>query len=402
MTLDTVIQSLLLLPLWGAAAEGIPGPSYQLVAGARPDTLLVRFTPEGTQPFTLLPARTLSGTTQRALPTLTCLESGARVTPDQPIKCRELSWQITLKPVPATGADASAQQNLYFPQGGWLVTEWGDFPRQQGAEPGRVCLPDGRCSPLPGMKEPPLILPFALPATARLRQGSRLQIHHDRMADALDIPQLQKQLEAIVDYLAFQLDAPPARQPWQLVWLARDISTHSLGGAAGAGTIVANYPVSDNQPTADTPLRLLRTSAHEAVHMLDTRARPTWVAESLAEYLAIKSLRRFRLHSTKAADELAQHGARLPHADAGLYRANDAVKAGDLSYYPLFYLKGSAFWEALELALQPHHRTLSALLPRLSWQEDGRFDTSSSALLAGTLGNEVWQSLIRRYLSGQE
>ncbi|WP_348685579.1 hypothetical protein [Aeromonas bestiarum] len=136
MTLDTVIQSLLLLPLWGAAAEGIPGPSYQLVAGARPDTLLVRFIPEGTQPFTLLPARTLSGTAQRALPTLTCLESGARVTPDQPIKCRELSWQITLKPVPATGADASAQQNLYFPQGGWLVTEWGDFPRQQGAGPG--------------------------------------------------------------------------------------------------------------------------------------------------------------------------------------------------------------------------------------------------------------------------
>lgn len=68
MTLDTVIQSLLLLPLWGAAAGGIPGPSYQLVAGARPDTLLVRFTPEGTQPFTLLPARTLSGTAQRALP----------------------------------------------------------------------------------------------------------------------------------------------------------------------------------------------------------------------------------------------------------------------------------------------------------------------------------------------
>ncbi|MEN9533788.1 MAG: hypothetical protein RIQ83_3012 [Pseudomonadota bacterium] len=48
MTLDPVIQSLLLLPLWGAAAEGAPGPSDQLMA--RPAPLLVRVTPEGTQP----------------------------------------------------------------------------------------------------------------------------------------------------------------------------------------------------------------------------------------------------------------------------------------------------------------------------------------------------------------
>ncbi|MDM5114177.1 hypothetical protein [Aeromonas salmonicida] len=343
MPLPPVIQSLLLLPFWGAAVEAPPGPGYQLMASAKPDTLLIHFTPEGTQPFTLLPARTLRGTPQQGLPALTCLESGARVKPGQPIRCRELSWQVTLKPVPATGADASAQQSLYFPQGGWLVTEWGNFPRQQGAQPGRVCLPDGQCHPMPHMDEPPLILPFALPATTRPRQEARLQIHHDEMARALNIASLQKKLEAIVDYLAFQLDAPPPRQPWQLVWLARDISTHSLGGAAGAGAFVANYPVSD---------------------------------------------------------ELAQREDRLPHAKAGLYRASDAVKAGDLSYYPLFYVKGSAFWEALDLALQRHHRTLSALLlPHLSWQEDGRFDAASSTLLAGTLGAEVWHSLISRYLS---
>lgn len=399
MTLPPIIQSLLLLPFWGAAVEVPPGPSYQLMASAKPDTLLIRFSPEGTQPFTLLPARTLRGTPQQGLPALTCLESGARVKPGQPIRCRELSWQVTLKPVPATGADASAQQSLYFPQGGWLVTEWGNFPRQQGAQPGQVCLPDGQCHPMPRMDEPPLILPFALPATTQSRQGARLQIHHDGVAGMLNIASLQKKLEAIIDYLAFQLDAPPPRQPWQLVWLARDISTHSLGGAAGAGAFIANYPVSDNQPTADAPLRLLRTSAHEAVHMLDTRARPTWVAESLAEYLAIKSLHRFRLDTTTAADELAQREDRLPHAKAGLYRASDAVKAGDLSYYSLFYVKGSAFWEALDLALQRHHRTLSALLPHLSWQEDGRFDAASSTLLAGTLGAEVWHSLISRYLS---
>ncbi len=48
MTLDPVIQGLLLLPLWGAAAEGAPGPSDQLMA--RPDTLLLRVIPEGTPP----------------------------------------------------------------------------------------------------------------------------------------------------------------------------------------------------------------------------------------------------------------------------------------------------------------------------------------------------------------
>lgn len=148
----------MLLPLWGAAAEAPPGPSYQIMASAKPGTLLVRFTPEGTKPFTLLPTRTLAGTGQQRLPVLTCLENSARVEPDQPIRCNELSWQVTLKPVPATGVDASAQQNLYFSEGSWLITEWGDFPRQQGAQPGQVCMPDGRCSPLPGMNEPPLVL----------------------------------------------------------------------------------------------------------------------------------------------------------------------------------------------------------------------------------------------------
>ncbi|WP_258224652.1 hypothetical protein [Aeromonas sp. HMWF014] len=133
----------------------------------------------------------------------------------------------------------------------------------------------------------------------------------------------------------------------------------------GIGRWSCLFPASDH-PTADAPLRLLRTSAHEAVHMLDTRPRPTWVAESLAEYLAIKSLHRFHLATTTAADELVQRRDALPHSEAGLYRASDAVKVGDLSYYPLFYVKGSAFREALELALQRHHRTLSALLPHLS------------------------------------
>lgn len=402
MTLPPIIQSLLLLPFWGAATDTAPGPSYHLMASAKPDTLLVRFVPEGTKPFTLLPARIGRGIQQQGLPTLTCLKSGARVARDQPIRCRELSWQVTLNPVPAAGADASAQQSIYFPDGGWLLTEWGNFPRQQGAKPGRVCLPDGQCHPMPDLGEAPLILPFALPPATRSPTASHLHISHDRPAEALEIAGLQKKLAAVIDYLTFLLDAPRTRRTWQLVWLARDTRTHPLGSTAGAGALVVNYPVSGSRPTAEASQLLLRASAHEAVHMLDTRARPLWVSESLAEYLAIKSLRRFRLHYATAADELAQRGGRLPHADAGLYRASDAVEAGDDSYAPLFHVKGSAFWEALDLALQRQHRSLSALLPRLSWQEDGRFDAFSSTLLAGTLGNEVWQSLTRRYLSEQE
>jgi len=207
------------------------------------------------------------------------------------------------------------------------------------------------------------------------------------------------------DYLAFQLDVAPPTHPWQLVWLGRDVATRSLGGAAGDQVFVANYPTEAGKPTPQAPLRLLRTSAHEAVHILSARRtapQPTWVNESLAEYLAIKALRRFRLHQVTAVNELAERGKLLPHSESGLYRAAREVLAGDRSYYPLFYVKGSAFWEALERELQHNDVTLAQLLPQLGWLPDGRFDAASNELLAGTIGSDTWRRLSRLYLGEQQ
>ena len=76
--------------------------------------------------------------------------------------------------------------------------------------------------------------------------------------------------------------------------------------------------------------------------------------------------------------------------------------AGDRSYYPLFYIKGSAFWEALERELQHNDVTLAQLLPQLGWLPDGRFDAASNELLAGTIGSDTWRRLSRLYLGEQQ
>lgn len=392
MSRHIVQFALWLLPLWACAADGASGPRYLIEQGASANVLQVRLTMHGKPPFTLLPARQLPGST-------------APVALNQPFSCKEIGWQITLTTAPTVGADASAQQSLLFAPNQWLLTEWGNLVRQLGSRRGEVCLPDGSCQSLPDVNQPPLILPFGLQTVPVTKPEPRLVLSHDETANQLDLPALQQQLNEIIDYLAFQLDVAPPTHPWQLVWLGRDVATRSLGGAAGDQVFVANYPTMNGKPTPQAPLRLLRTSAHEAVHILSARRsepQPTWVNESLAEYLAIKALRRFRLHQVTAVNELAERGKQLPHSESGLYRAAREVLAGDRSYYPLFYVKGSAFWEVLERELQHNDVMLAQLLPQLGWLPDGRFDAASNELIAGTIGSDTWRRLSRLYLGEQQ
>jgi hypothetical protein len=405
MSRHLTLFALLLMPLCASAVDGANGPRYLIEQGATPDVLQVHLKMQGKPPFTLQPSRQLPGSAAPVSPTLVCLEDNQPVALNQPFACRNIGWQITLTPAPELGADASAQQSLLFAPNQWLLTEWGNFVRQLGSHQGEVCLPDDTCYRLPNVSQPPLILSFGLARELVSEPGSRLLLSHDETANQLDLPALQQQLSDIIDYLAFQLDVTPPNHPWQLVWLGRDVATRSLGGAAGDQVFVANYPTEAGKPTPEAPLRLLRTSAHEAVHILsDRRAtpQPTWTHESLAEYLAIKALRRFRLHQVTAVNELAERGKQLPHGESGLYRAAREVMAGDRSYYPLFYVKGSAFWEVLDRELQHNNATLAQLLPQLGWLPDGRFDKASCELLAGTIGSDTWRRLSRHYLGERQ
>lgn len=405
MSRHITLFALWLLPLWACASDDASGPRNLVEQGASANVLQVRLTMQGEPPFTLLPARQLPGSAEPVSPALACLADNQPVTLNQPFSCKEVGWQITLTAAPTEGADASAQQSLLFAPDQWLLTEWGNFVRQMGSRQGKVCLPDGSGQSLPDISQPPLILPFGLQTVPVTKPDPRLVLSHDEIANQLDLPALQQQLNEIIYYLAFQLDVDPPTHPWQLVWLGRDVTTHSLGGAAGDQVFVANYPTEAGKPTPQAPLRLLRTSAHEAVHILNARSytsQPTWVEESLAEYLAIKALRRFRLHQVSAINELAERGKQLPHNESGLYRAAREVMAGDRSYYPLFYVKGSAFWEALERELQHNDVTLAQLLPQLGWLPDGRFDAASNELLAGTIGSDTWRRLSRHYLGEQQ
>ncbi|WP_270693259.1 MULTISPECIES: hypothetical protein [unclassified Aeromonas] len=381
MSRHITLFALWLLPLWACAADGANGPRYLIEQGASANVLQVRLTMQGEPPFTLLPARQLPGSTAPVSSALVCLADNQPVALNQPFPCKEVGWQITLTPAPALGADASAQQSLLFAPNQWLLTEWGNLVRQLGSRQGKVCLPDGSCQPLPDVNQPPLILPFGLDTVPVTKPDPRLVLSHDETANQLDLPALQQQLNEIIDYLAFQLDVDPPTHPWQLVWLGRDVATRSLGGASGDQMFVANYPTMAGKPTPQAPLRLLRTSAHEAVHILSARRaapQPTWV------------------------NELAERGNQLPHSESGLYQAAREVLAGDRSYYPIFYVKGSAFWEALERELQHNDATLAQLLPQLGWLPDGRFDAAANELLAGTIGSDTWRRLSRRYLGEQQ
>lgn len=361
---------------------------YQLEETDDPLRLRVTLSVEGNAPYRLSPSRSQPG---QAGVTPVCLDDKKGVM-GALTHCRQWQWSIPLTPAPAEGVDAALQQSVRLGPGSWLVSEWGNFPRTGGEA--RVCLPDGSCTPLPPLSAPPLFLSQGL-ATLKTQSRANVRITHDAMAERLPLDSLQGQLEAILAYLGEQLDRPMPPD-WHLIWLARDVESHSLGGAAGANLFVANYPVRRGEPTAEATQRLLRISAHEAVHQLLTEDWPAWAAEGLAEYLAIKSLRHFRLQGERAVDEWQARA--LPDKRSGLYLAYERLREGDPSLYPLFYVKGAAFWEELDHRLAGQGISPGSWPARLTFDEQGQLDAGSQRWLEEVLGPLRWQGLEQRYL----
>lgn len=361
---------------------------YRLEETDDPLRLRVTLTVEGNTPYRLAASRSQPG--QEGV-TPVCLDDkkgamGALT------HCRQWQWSIPLVPAPAEGIDASLQQSVRLDSTSWLVSEWGNFPRTEGEA--QVCLPDGRCTALPSFSAPPLFLSQGL-TTLGAQSRANVQIAHDAMARRLPLDSLQGQLEAMLAYLSGELGRPMP-PGWRLIWLARDVESHSLGGAAGANLFVANYPVRRGEPTAEASQRLLRISAHEATHQLITADWPAWAGEGLAEYLAIKSLRHFHLQQESAADEWLLRT--LPDRKTGLYPAYRRLQEGDPSLYPLFYVKGAAFWEALDERLATNGFSLGDLLPRIAFDEQGELTSQSRRWLEEEIEPWRWQALEQRYL----
>lgn len=80
-----------------------------------------------------------------------------------------------------------------------------------------------------------------------------------------------------------------------MVWFGVARHRREISGAAGYDTILANFIIPEDNPRVDEQLMSLMLVLHEQFHQLDSGSHPVWFGESLANYYALKALKKSSL-----------------------------------------------------------------------------------------------------------
>lgn len=326
---------------------------------------------------------------------------------ETPLSCRQLQWTLTFHNTQTAPYALANQQNLYSPTGWWSLTEWDDIPRFKDISEIAVCgklhgkEAKATCHPLPTMNEPPLILTWGNPTRTLTTGQTILTLFKDDPTGALkaeNLPALQQQLEYLQELLASERKAP---ETIDLVWAAIDEKLGQTAGAAGKQAFLANFAITDGATTENSRAKLHWVSAHELFHLLATQPYPLWMSESLAQYYGYKSLEKAGLKAETPMEQWQGFKEHFPHAETGLYEAHTKVtRENNPSYYPLFYVKGATFWQAVDQELQKAGSSLDLILPQLNSAEPKgpALSATTLELLKASLSEQVITSLHQQYL----
>ncbi|MBU2712657.1 hypothetical protein [Zooshikella harenae] len=367
--------------------------------------------------FSLEQSRSLKKAESQSEASITCYKPGGKTSVkinfNQQISCQSITWHTELTVLSDFDYNASSQQSIYSPSGWWLLFEWDNFHRLKGIENAKVCIANNKpkskkeknialCSPLPQSDQPPLLLAWGKPSTRINVENLKLTIYADNELLIHEIKTIKESLQKQYSYLQTVFSQPEHMnqvRDWSLIWVGIDKKHKSLGGAAGSEAYISNYLVDKKQLTKQSIPMLLKVSAHETVHSITEYPFPLWISESLAEYYAYKSMQFISYSVNDPLTEWKQKRNVIPHAKTGLYEANLKVsEQHDMSYYPLFYVKGAAFWQALDKALQDKQKTLDTFIPLLSTETtQHKLNNAFIRQVEGIIGSQHWQTLAKDY-----
>ncbi|MGI0120013.1 hypothetical protein [Zooshikella sp. RANM57] len=309
--------------------------------------------------------------------------------------------------------NASSQQSIYSPSDWWLLFEWDNFHRFKGIENAKVCIANNKslptkkkntalCKPLPQSDQPPLLLAWGKSTTKLNINNLKLTVFADNELLIHELKTIKASLQKQYSYIQTVFSQPEhmkQMRDWSLIWVGIDKKHKSLGGAAGSSAYISNYLVDNQQLTKQSIPMLLKVSAHETVHSITEYSFPLWMSESLAEYYAYKSMQLTFYTVNDPLAEWKQKRDVIPHVKTGLYEANLKVaEQHDMSYYPLFYVKGAAFWQALDKALQDKQKTLDTFIPLLNTETtQHKLSNAFIKQIEGIIGSQRWQALAKDY-----
>ncbi|MDE1464020.1 hypothetical protein [Spartinivicinus poritis] len=322
-----------------------------------------------------------------------------------PIQCKSIHWNIKFKKLSHTNFEASSLQNIYSPIGWWVLHEQDSLPRISGNHSIYVCVTKNNCNKLPenisGNSGPPVFMVWGKKTGVIKIHNFKINIFSDKELLYSKIPSIKEELEKQYSYLSAVFLSDKQQITWSLVWIAIDQKYNHLSGAAGANAYITNYLVDNGRLTDRTLPWLLRVSAHETVHVLSKYTLPTWINESLAEYYAFKTLTLSNIETRDPIQEWLKRKSAISHASSGLYHANRMVsEQHDMSFYPLFYLKGAALWQELDIALNEEGKNLDQYI-RLLNKDDSHDPTINQSFIQSMvreLGSGLWESISSKYL----
>jgi len=320
---------------------------------------------------------------------------GAPLAPDsasawrvQGWNCVRLTWTVPIKAVPEHGVDARARESVFDPEGGlWLFSEAASLLRPVGAtgHDGEVEFAGG--GPVhggarvgatsrrivPGLRDAGEFYVVGRLTGATVREGAIETLH----LDAIGV-EWREVLGEHARALRYLTQTAGARQLVPLrstvVWLAGATDDGRPIGVAGHRTLLLSAAKRDGR-LQQGELALAWILREQLLQSMPAGV-PVWVRESLAQYYAVKALRRSRLppDAVAAAERRLVDPAYPPQA--GLRETARRVLAGDASARADLHLLGAAFWDRIDRAIvrKSGFRTLDSMLPRLlaaDWPDDG-------------------------------
>jgi len=348
---------------------------------------------------------------------------GAPLAPDsasawgvQGWKCVRLSWTVPIRPVPETGFDPRGRDSVFDAQQRfWLFSEATSLLRPVdgvphdgqvefvGAAPVNGGLPVAGTSRrvVPAKDHSGEFYAIGRLSGASLREGGFDTLHLDALG--IEWRELLAEHGRALGYLvrtAGTRQLAPLRST--VVWLAGVADDGVPVGTAGDRTLLLSAARRDGR-LLHPEFALAWFLREQLLQSLPERV-PLWARESLAQYYAVKALRRTELpvSSVAAVERRYLDGARAPSAP--LLAAQRRAQDGDLVALAELRAAGAGFWERLDRAIvrKSGFRTLDSLLPRLlasDWPGD-RLPPAVLDRLRDYAAEATVNELLAQYLGG--
>lgn len=320
-----------------------------------------------------------------------------------PVGCGVLGWEFRLTPYPGGGTVASDQLSLFAEDPSWwIISEGGALPHRSGAETASdiVFRLDGRSmeiragpAQVPGFQTAP---GFWLLGEATHVDKGAIRHFFDQRVVPHHLLELLDEHAAGIEFLSRIL---PSRIPSPVFWMGLSDSSRGIGGAAGTGLVLVSYPALKSKFDKSAHAMTLYVVLHEHGYQLLESSGSKWLDESLASYLAIKSVKEIAPELYPVlSDAFVEPGNAL---DTPLPVIGERAAAGDGHAYSQLYA-GAAFWMTLDTAMseEGRRRGLLTVLPRLLAEGFGPNGVPRREMIAEAtnISDDALSLILDRYL----